>query len=222
MQNLTDSSLSILNEHPHLKLKLRNFFNDHALESKPALIWQCAPVHPLEIDARAKSAAEALRQGASDDQTDGWWHAFRNHYAIELTFDGIKSRFRSDDPGWASELHTDGHIIAGVWKFPEAALADKSVPVLMDFYQNAFADFGSLATRLLGALPMDFPVYITCTLLHANDLGFQRERQPGQIRMIRRSELQWKVRLVGSKVELEAASKVMGQELLLAYNIAAS
>ncbi|QKV55461.1 hypothetical protein [Comamonas antarctica] len=222
MRNTANNSFSVLDEHPLLKLKLQNFCDDHALEGKPALIWQCVPVRPVEIDVRKKAVAEILRQGASSDDADGWWNAFQTHYAVESTFDGIISTFRTEDPGWASEFHSDGHIIAGVWTFPEAALADKPIPVLMNFYQNAFEDFGTLVSRLMDSLPMDFPVAITCTLLRANALGFQRERQRGEIRMIRRPELQWRVRTAGSKVELEAASKVMGKELLWAYNIAAS
>lgn len=208
--------ISLLDVHPVLQLKLQNFKDDYGLGTSPALVWQCAPVSAVEVDRFNVDIANALRAGSPRDSSDGWWNGFKSDH-VRLTFDGLMASWHAVDQGSASEVHVDGHVIAGLWNFPEARTEGPVVAEVHDFHASAFDDFCAMATRVLNAAEVAGPLDLTCTMLNTDKTGFKRGRLGERLVVLRRPELQWAVRQVASTAELIQAGAAMGAELLAAY-----
>lgn len=122
--------------------KRTSFIDDYELSSKPALIWQCWPTCELVVDTSNKKVREAIRNGGGSASNDGWWHGFKMGWESALVFDGLASTSDRAGAGWATELHVDGHLAAGVWTFPElGATSATPGPGVAEFFVGAFRDF---------------------------------------------------------------------------------
>jgi hypothetical protein len=91
--------------------------------------------------------------------------------------------------GWMAEMHSDGHVIAGLWSFPEK---DAKL-FLSEWHDRAFADFALLAKSLYAAAHQEGTLQITCTLLKASRLSFvgRDDRSQRNPRLLARPDLQW-------------------------------
>lgn len=208
----------ILVDNQPQRQKLLSFVADYDLRSRPALIWQCHPVQPVEIDVSATVLRETLEAGADGAGGDGWWYRFRAGNRSAPVFDGLAACDSSEDAGWTAEVHTDGHIIAGLWSFPELGNRDGTAQmVVSDFHSQAFLDFGSVATRLNALLPSAYPCQATCTLANAFQVHFHREHSRQAPRKANRQHLQWRVREVKNQEELAKTLELMARELPRAF-----
>lgn len=206
-----------LRTHPDFLRKLVVFCHDYDLTDKPALIWQCRPVAPLEVNIAEPAIHEAIRNGAAEVSNAAWWYAFHSSQAPVFTFDGVAAS-AEHDAGWMSEMHSDGHIIAGLWTFPQ----ENSALQLSDWHSEAFTDFAVLAKNLYAVAQHAGAIHVTCTLLKAPRLTFVRKddrsrRVPRQ--QLQRPDLQWRVRVCDNSEGLHQIGVAMGRELLRAYGI---
>lgn len=67
----------------------------------------------LRVDVENQFFRKALEAGAPSD--DGWWHGFRSGGVCSPVFDGISTTWQHRELyGWTTEIHEDGHLLAGV------------------------------------------------------------------------------------------------------------
>ena len=204
-------------EYPRLDEKLSYFIEDRKLMAKPAIIWQCSPISSLEVDVNELRVKSALQLGANSGQQDGWWHSFHSsQYAVPV-FDGIASHSISNDTGWTTEFHSDGHIFAGLWNFPPAPGQDPQTLCVAKFHQQAFLDFGLLAASLQEASLLEGDCLITCTMLNSAQLGFHDKGYRYEVRRVHRDHLHWKVRVAKTREQIQVLSQLMSVEFLRAY-----
>ena len=102
--------------------KRSNFLEDYELSAKPALILQAWPTNALEVDISSEKLRESMRGGGGPASSDGWWHGFKMSWYPSLVFDGLASAKDLSGAGWATEIHVDGHVSAGVGHFPSRPL----------------------------------------------------------------------------------------------------
>lgn len=202
-----------LKEHPDMLRKLTAFIEDYRLSDKPALIWQCRPKDTPDIDVAGQAILDALRAG-SESQRDNWqWSDFKSGSRSVAVFDGIASHAPDNNREWVAEFHTDGHIIAGIWGFPES----EGVKFATDTYIDAFLDFGSLASNLLDASAIAGECLITCTLLNAAELPFSLNGRPNSVNRVCRQHLQWRVRRCEGTRKIAEPLRLMATEYMRAY-----
>ena len=208
-----------LEGHADLYRKLVNFCDDYSLREKPAFIWQCRSIEQLEIDMSSQTVRHALQEGAGEIGRDGWWYAFRAGRQTVPVFDGLAALSASDEQGWMTEMHADGHIIAGVWNLPD--IPNQTLPgkCVADFHVDAFADFCRLTKALYGAAEVTGPFELTCTLLNSAQVHFHRNGYPSILRKVGRPHLQWRVRKIDGLDTLDSACQVMAGEFLRAYGV---
>ena len=132
-------------------------------------------------------------------------------------FDGLAAYDHENGQGWMTEVHTDGHIIAGVWTFIETVVEGSKVNCVADFYADAFLDFGVLAAKLLEASGITGECSITCTLLNATELAYCKGMHTNHVRRISRKHLQWKVRECRDPSQISDTSILMATEFMRAY-----
>lgn len=153
------------------KRKRTSFMEERELQTKPALTWQCWPSDALVLDLSNDKVREALREGGGPASTDGWWHGFKMSWRPALAFDGLTSSMDRGDAGWATELHADGHLVAGIWTFPELGSQSASPgPGVADFYVDAFRDFAYLAGKVYEAARYTATLHLTSTMHQADKL----------------------------------------------------
>lgn len=217
----TDPDLlaGVLDEWPDFRHKLRNFCCDYALHAKPALILQSRPSQPLELDVKSKALVDAI-EAATGNQVDrdGWWYGFHAGRRPVPVFDGLAAYSQEDEQGWMTESHSDGHVIGGLWVFPESRAREvETILQISDFHTRVFSDFAALTANIWAAGEVEYPGHVTCSLLNAQKLRFGRERFPFYSRELRRNVLQWRVREVAGPQALADALRLMGDELLRAF-----
>jgi hypothetical protein len=204
-------------EYPRLNEKLSNFIEDRKLIAKPAIIWQCSPISSLELDVNEQRVKSALQLGANSGQQDGWWHSFYSSQSATPVFDGIATHSISNDSGWTTEFHSDGHIFASLWSFPNEPTQDSPTQFVAKFHQQAFLDFGLLAASLREASSMAGECLITCTILNSVQLAFHSQGYRNELRHVHRENLHWRVRRAESREQIQLVSQLMGVEFLRAY-----
>jgi hypothetical protein len=214
--SLTDLALT---GHPALCRKLAAFRADYQITDKPALVWQCRPMTSIEVDVKSTGLKEALSKGAVPGSDSAWWCAFRSGQQPTLVFDGLASSRDAEGQGWVAETHTDGHIVTGLWTFPDVPIGDARSPCVSTFHGQAFTDFGTLAANLLEAAAYEGQCEMTCTLLRASQLPFVLEsnRYHPQPRRLRRDELQWRIRPCQGADAIRAVAALMAEDFLRAY-----
>ena len=169
---LTDLSLT---DHLALRRKLAAFRDDYQLTDKPALVWQCRPMTSVEVDVKSAALKEALGKGAVPVSDSAGWYAFRSGQLPTVVFDGLASSRDAEGQGWVAEIHTDGHIVAGLWTFPDVSIGEARSSCVSTFHGQAFTDFGVLAANLMEAADYEGQCEMTCTLLRASQLPFVQE-----------------------------------------------
>lgn len=202
--------------------KLHDYVVLHELENRPALIIQAKPAgQSLELDARSSRYVQLLSEGSGNVE-ERWWSGFVKYSApVKRSFHGIELVSCSDEPTWASELHTDGHLIAGIWSFPgvqgENEEPHKALPY---FFADIFRDF----TAIVGKIPLapsTLSFDITATLWLASHLHFGAKARFGngvETRLpTRLPVLQWPVRRATNQGELNEVAAKMAEDLLAAY-----
>jgi hypothetical protein len=221
---LGDKLISLrLSEHPEFHLRLEEFLHSYHVGERPALVVQARPTRDspfAEIDLSDTNLQSRFSTGVRNNLP--WWQGFQSMVAAKRTFHGIASLPIRDQPHWASEVHRDGHFIAGVWKFPQLAERGTSVDALADFYVGMFEDFFKLVELTLGRIA-EPPLYdATWSLTHAPRLHYASPSMFGQFNVtatpLQIPHLQWSVAkaLVGTPEWGQLAAK-MGQALTGAY-----
>jgi len=183
----------------HFERKRVNFLEGYGLLSKPALILQCVPDEPLPLDLTAEALVDAIRAGGGPAADDGWWHGLKNGDRPCLTFEGLSTRRRSYPEDWASDVHVDGSLIVGVWKFPpSSSFEPDTVPGVGvgDFYVQLFKDFAYLASKLYEAVAYSGVLHVTCTMHHADKLPLVNGHGQISVPASKRSTLRWPIATV--------------------------
>jgi hypothetical protein len=211
-------SSSLEQFHPDLHWRLMEFIEDYSLGDKPALIWQWRPVDRVEIDVAAPAVHDLMSRGAVSSRVQAWWYGFRASYGIANVFPGLSSTDPRNAPGWAGEVHTDGHLIAGLWSFPEMAVDGAPVPCLSDFHMEAFRDFAELSGAAATVVAYTGASCMTATLVAATSLRIVRSGNHWghQPRPSTRDTMQWRVR-TGSNDQLRAIGDAMAADYKRAF-----
>jgi hypothetical protein len=193
------------------------FVADYGLEEKPALIWQCMSVAALQIDVTSAPLRQAFEEGGQAMSDERWWCGFRAGRRAAAVFDGIAAHSHGRTEQWMTELHTDGHLVAGVWSFPESRPPQPLVCGVGDFYAAAFRDFGALAARVYAAMPAVKNLFITCTMQHADRLSLIADDGRVLASPPARQTLQWPHLPVASEQSLPVTCEAMVARFLRAY-----
>ena len=204
--------------HPELHLRLKDFVEDYALADKPALILQWRPGDPIEVDVSLPGVHDLMKRGAVSSRMQAGWHGFRSSYGVAPVFSGIRSTDPRNATGWAAEIHTDGHLIAGLWTFPEQSFNGASAAFLSDFHLDAFRDFAELSEAVAAVINSNGSSFMTATLLGANRLQFVRgsNHWGHQARLATRDTMQWRVRS-GANSQLRAIGDTMASDYKRAF-----
>lgn len=201
----------------HLLLKRRAFLEEYGLADRPALVLQCSPLSALQVDVTSESVQTAFRLGKGSESNDAWWNGFRDSSLPSPVFDGIASS-REVPREWATQLHDDGHLLAGVWKFANVEVrTGVEQTAIPKFFSELFKDFSGLVRGCYSAASVDCPFLMTCTLEHADRLalvsGQGRVLAPAQTRKV----LRWPVAKLQSLEEVDTVVHQMATRLLRAY-----
>lgn len=198
-----------------LRQRRTSFAVDYEVADKPALVLQLMPVGArVTVDVRAAPVHKALRREGVHSEY-AWWRQFVSNERIQPVFDGIAANGRNISNGWTAELHTDGHLIAGLWTFPDDG--EQGVAV-HGFFQKVFADFAHLAAGVYEAAAIAGQMSATCTLLNATKLplrsrGGWGDGSPAPSREV----LEWPVEDIASTDGIAAAFEVMRARFARAY-----
>ena len=197
--------------------KRSNFLEDYELSAKPALILQAWPTNALEVDISSEKLRESMRGGGGPASSDGWWHGFKMSWYPSLVFDGLASAKDLSGAGWATEIHVDGHVSAGVWTFPESSPGSANPgPGVADFYVDAFRDFTYLASKVFEAIGTSDAVNLTATMHQADRLPLLAN--PGRVvaPAPKRKTLRWPIATVNA-AECPRVGALMAAQFLRAY-----
>jgi hypothetical protein len=204
--------------HPELHRRLTDFVEDYSLGAKPAVIWQWRPCDPVEVDVSVPGVHDLISRGAVSSRTQAWWYGFRSNYGVAPVFSGLSSTDPRNDAGWAAEIHTDGHLIAGLWSFSEVAVNGTPAACVSDFHLDSFRDFAELSETAAAVSNSTGPSRITATLLAATSLQFVRSSNHWghQARPATRDAMQWRVRM-GPNSQLRAIGDAMAADYKRAF-----
>jgi len=196
---LDDKLLSVrFAAQPEFHLRLVEFLHSYGVIERAALVVQARPAHGIELaGVNVNDAGVQKRFLGGIPTNNGWWQGFQSMVAVQRTFHGIASLPVRETPAWASEVHHDGHFIAGIWRFPELTVRGTAVEVIADFYVDIFLDFLRLVESTLGQIE-EQPIYqTTWTLAHAPKLHYGSKSMWGQFAVtappLRISNLQWPI-----------------------------
>lgn len=222
---LDDKLLSLrLARHPEFHVRLVEFLHSYRIVEQPALVVQARPAHgsaSTGVDVDDGNLQNRFRTGVADTST--WWEGFRSMVATRRTFHGIASLPNRENPTWASEVHRDGHFIAGIWKFPELSIGPKTADVVADFYLSIFADFVHLIELTLDPHANQPRYDATWTLVGAEKLHYASRSIFHQFNVSAPPphipHLQWTISeaTVGTQ-EWKRIADLMGQALAGAYS----
>ncbi len=194
--------------------KRDGFIEDHELRNRPALLWQCMPCTPLALEVSNEKIREAMRGGGADD---GWWEGFRMNGPPRLAFEGLTSVGGSGDARWATELHVDGYLAAGIWTFPELrSHSGEVVAGVADYYADAFLDFVQLARGIYEAAQYSDRLRLTCSMHLATRLVLLGGRDQVIAPAPKRSTLRWPI-VATDVAGLGDAGVAMAAQFLRAY-----
>lgn len=201
-----------------LERKRANLIADYGCRDRPSIIWQCMPVDILAVDTTNDSIRKVVRDGAVEYSDNGWWHGFSSGRQPALVFDGLSSSSATDEVGWVVEIHSDGHVLAGVWRFPElSAIGGTLGPVVGTFYADAFRDFGFVASRIYESSRYAGALLVTCTMLHANKLPLAGSNGQVLAPAVSRGELRWPVHSIDGPEHISTACVAMAARFMNAY-----
>lgn len=210
-----------LERNPEFLLRLHEVLATWGLAGKPGLYLQArpAPGSAVHLDVDAPAVRQALRTGAQGDER--WWdsleapHTQRNVHGITGLMDATK-------PEWLTEVHHDGHVLAGVWTFPSAPTRDGETLVIADWYANFFRHFFEFAASVAQAADLNGQFQVTATLVNADALRYANSNNAGYIGVsgepCNLKNVQWMVHTseIGSE-QWQALAVTMAKGLLGAY-----
>ncbi|MDP9123918.1 MAG: hypothetical protein M3N82_04875 [Pseudomonadota bacterium] len=212
-----DAAAAWLHDRMAEQLRARRdlFLGDYSVADRPALVLQAIPLEAAEpVDVRAPALAKAMRREGLNPQF-AWWRQFASSGGAKAVFDGVAINATGSSDGWATELHTDGHLIAGVWEFPDTGSGGVAVA---EFYDHVFADFAALAVSVYQVASVSGRLAATCTLLQATKLPLLGKRGQQQVAPApKRDKLEWPMVQVASVNGLEAAFAEMKTRFHRAY-----
>ena len=211
-------SSSLERSHPELHSRLKDFIDDYALGDKPALIWQWRPCDCVEVDVSVSGVRDLISRGAVSSQMNAWWNGFRSNYGVVPVFSGLSSTDPRNAAGWAVEIHTDGHLIAGLWNFPEMSVDGNRAVFVSDFHIDSFRDFAELSESAAAVINSAGPSCMTATLLSAKSLQVMRSgnRWGHEVRSATRETMQWRIR-TGSNSQLRGIGDAMAADYKRAF-----
>lgn len=204
--------------HPEMNWRLKEFVEDYAIGRMPALIWQWRPCTPVEVDVSTSGVRDLFSRGAESSKMQAWWYGFRSNYGVAPVFSGLSTTDPSTAAGWAAEIHTDGHLIAGLWNFPEVRVNGTPTPCLSDFHLEGFRDFAQLSEAAAKTINSAGSCCITATLLAADTLQFVRggNHWNQHTRVAKRNTMQWRVRK-GPSSKVRAIGEAMAADYKRAF-----
>lgn len=221
---LDDKLVSVrLAAQPEFHVRLVEFLHSYGIMERPALVVQARPAHGsalVRVNLDDLDVQKRFLAGISTD--NGWWQGFRSMVAAKRTFHGIASLPARDEPNWASEVHHDGHFIAGIWTFLELPAGDKRVQAVADFYVEMFVDFLRLVESTLQGVS-ERPAYeATWTLVHTPKLHYAGVSWAGQRTItaapVQIEHLQWVIATASVRTqEWKQLGVRMGEALVGAY-----
>jgi hypothetical protein len=198
--------------------KLDAFVEDYSLGPKPALVFQSMPLEAIGIDVSNDAIRTSIQEGAGAISDTAWWCAFKAGGRSVLVFDGLASSSEADEQGWASEVHVDGHFLAGLWTFPDFhEHGQASRPAVASFFVDAFRDFGFVARKVYEAASYSGSVAVTCTMLQANQLPLAAPRGNAITSAVKRSVLRWPPQTADGPADIDAACAVMAVRFMRTY-----
>ena len=188
--------------------KREDFLSDFGVEGHPALTLQCCPVESLSVDVRSAEVRTAFQDGGGPLADDGWWCGFKVSGLPVLAFDGIASSRADASSGWATQLHVDGHLTAGIWGFPAVpeGTGERQSGVCA-FHVDAFRDFAHLVHAVLKAADCATAVRLTATLHQANRLPLLVDSGRVLVPAPKRTMLRWPI----ATVPIDALSDASAQ-----------
>lgn len=221
---LDDKLLSVrLAEQPEFHVRLTEFLHSYGVIERTALVVQARPVSGSALAGVNVDDAELQKRFLAGIPTNnGWWHGFRTMRGVTRTFQGIASLPDREEPSWASEVHNDGHFVAGIWTFPVLTVQSKPLNAIADFYAEMFVHFLSLVESTLGKVDHQPTYQATWTLTNAPTLHYASKSMWGERTIaappVRISNLQWPISSakVGTP-EWKQLGVRMGQALTGAY-----
>lgn len=195
------------------------FLADYKISKKPAWIWQFMPNQVLNIDPEDRSLQQVIRNGTVDDYPDNWWNGFQARQSATLVFDGVSSAHADTAPGYATEVHTDGHVIIGLWNFPDDIVYQDGTKGLgvADFYADAPKDAVLVASNIYASLGCEAEIFFTSTLCQANLLPLVNNRGYILSAASGRQTLRWPVTKVGAPAELDLVGEDAARQFLRIY-----
>lgn len=203
----------------HFERKRVDFLEGHELLSKPALVLQCVPDEQLLPDLTAQPLVEAVQAGGGPAADDAWWHGLRITGQPHLTFEGLTSLRKSYPDEWASEVHADGSLMVGVWRFPRSFSHEPdSVPGVgvADFYVQLFKDFAYLASKVYEAAGYSGVLHVTSTMHLADKLPMVNGRCEITAPASKRSTLRWPIATVDG-TGISAVGEAMAAQFMRIY-----
>lgn len=201
--------------------KLRTFCADYDLTDRSALVVQASPADtPIELDLADAALRVALAQGGADAANSSRSGLQGTASSLRGSVDGIACVSGHVPQIWASELHTDGRLIAGVFDFDRPTGSGNDALITWD-YVDLFADFGRLAVRVANKIDQNAAAWlISATLQHADCLqyGSKGNRHANRLSPpLRRRHLEFRVRKCAGVDGLQRAAGLMAKDFQRAY-----
>jgi hypothetical protein len=174
---LNDPIISLrLKSEPEFVLRLQEVLATWQLEDKPGLFLQARPAENSQcaLDLDQVAIRNAIREGVADEAYP--WDNFEAP-VIQRALHGLTGLNDSQSPEWIFEVHRDGHLLAGVWKFPTLPTRDGESLVIADWYARFFTQFFAHAATVMRAANARGEFVATATLVNARSLRFAEGRR---------------------------------------------
>ncbi len=219
---LDDKILEIrLKQQPEFMLRLQEVLVNWKLQDKPGLILQARPVNNAVLDVMDIKVRSALRDGIDSNDTSGWWDNLQAPRVLH-NLHGITGIVNTDAPTWLTEAHRDGHMLAGVWNFPDLPARDKQATAIADWYVSFFIEAFRLMANVAAAGALSGEFQATATLVKANMLRYAARNSAGYAGVTGEQclsqNVQWSIQgaPIGS-ADWYALAKTMAQGIAGAY-----
>jgi len=159
-----------LRSQPEFALRLHEVLLTWGLSEKPGLYVQMRPAQQIALlDVNAQAVRQVLREGA--EGPEHWWDSLSAPQVLSSVH-GITALMNSVKPDWLMELHRDGHMLAGVWSFPDVRMREGDAMAIADWYASFFTQFFQVAANVAKAANLSGDFMATATLVNAKGLRY--------------------------------------------------
>ncbi|MRD47520.1 hypothetical protein GHT07_09540 [Caenimonas koreensis DSM 17982] len=161
-----------LQKEPEFLLRLHEILTNWKVGEKPGLVVQARPVQAASLEVLDVKVRNALREGIDSDGNGNLWDHFE---AIRMfhSLHGITATANTESPIWLTEAHRDGHMIAGVWDFPDLPAQDgQNAKAMAYWYESFFGESFKLMSNVAAAGGLTGEFQATATLANANMLRY--------------------------------------------------